>query len=205
MGFFTDIIYEYGMLAMFFLILIEYACFPVSSEIILPFSGAVASLQGISFFVILPLSVIAGLIGTSICYFLGSYGGLHLLNKIQTRFPKTEQGINTSFEKFHKYGSMAVCLGRVIPLCRTYIGFVAGALKQSYSTYLVSSAIGITVWNILLIGTGYVLRNNWNLVGAYYEEYKIIIAPVLLFLVLVLLFKVTPLKRLIPKKKNTTT
>lgn len=204
MSFFTDIIYEYGMVAMFFLILIEYACFPVSSEIILPFSGAVASLQQISFFVILPLSVIAGLIGTSICYFLGRYGGMHLLNKIQVRFPKTEHGINTSFEKFNKYGSMAVCVGRVIPLCRTYIGFVAGALKQKYSTYLISSTIGITIWNILLIGTGYVLRNNWNIVGAYYKEYKVIITPVILFLLLVLLFKLTPLKRLFLKGKNTT-
>ena len=48
---------RYGLAAMFLIILLEYAYFPVSSEIVLPFSGAVASVQSIPFYVILPASI----------------------------------------------------------------------------------------------------------------------------------------------------
>lgn len=196
----TGLVYEYGLWAMFFIIFIEYACFPVSSEIVLPFSGAVASMQHISFFIIIPVSVIAGLLGTSICYFIGRYGGEALIHKIKRKFPKSENGLNKSFQKFNKYGSKAVCIGRVIPICRTYIAFIAGALEQNYAVFLSSSAIGITVWNILLIGTGYVLRENWSLVGSYYSRYKEIFTPILILVLVLLLFKVTPLKKVFQSK-----
>lgn len=202
MDFLLSFIYEYGLIAMFFLILIEYACFPVSSEIVLPFSGAVASIQHVSFFVIIAVSVVAGLIGTSFCYAIGRFGGVPLIEKIERKFPSSKKGLDNSFEKFNKYGSIAVCVGRVIPICRTYIAFVAGAVKQSYTVFLTSSCIGITVWNIILIGLGYTLRENWKIVGTYYEEYKMIIMPLLLLGLIVLLCKVTPLKRLFRRKED---
>ena len=44
-----DYLLNYGLPAMFLLILLEYACFPVSSEIVLPLAGLVAAGQGLSF------------------------------------------------------------------------------------------------------------------------------------------------------------
>ena len=84
MNFITNLISEYGLVAIFIIILLEYACFPVSSEIVLPFSGAVASANHTNFLVILPLSIIAGLIGTGICFVIGWFGGgaiLHMLTR----------------------------------------------------------------------------------------------------------------------------
>ncbi|QHQ62618.1 DedA family protein [Anaerocolumna sedimenticola] len=190
MNYFTNLIYEYGLLAMFLIILIEYACFPISSEIVLPFSGAVASLQHINYFTILFFSVLAGLIGTSFCYTIGRLGGGALLNKIIAKFPKAEKGIYASQMKFNQYGNFAVCFGRLIPICRTYIAFIAGAAGQSLFTYLVSSLIGITIWNAVLIGLGYLLRENWDIVGGYYTRYKDIILPLVVFLGMVILVHV---------------
>ncbi|MFU0826778.1 MAG: DedA family protein [Lachnoclostridium sp.] len=190
MSYFTNLIYEYGLLAMFFIILIEYACFPISSEIVLPFSGAVASLSHISYPVILLLSVLAGLIGTTICYGIGRLGGNVLINRLIKRFPKTEKGISVSQEKFKKYGNLAVCIGRLIPICRTYIAFIAGAAGQSLIPYLLSSFVGITVWNAILIGLGYLLREKWNNAGVYYERYKDIILPLAVFLSMIILIRI---------------
>lgn len=189
MDYFINLIYEYGLYAMFFIILLEYACFPVSSEIVLPFSGAVASIQGIPFYIILPVSVLAGLIGTSICYLIGRYGGVRLINKLGRRFPKAQKSIDSSYDKFECYGSFAVCFLRVIPLCRTYIAFIAGTVKQNFITFLAASCIGITIWNTLLIGLGYFLRENWKMAGTYYEEYKIILLPVILIVIVILWFR----------------
>lgn len=180
---------EYGLIAMMFIIFLEYACFPVSSEIILPFSGAFASVHGIPFFVILPLSVVAGLLGTSICYAVGKYGGNALLEASGKRFPKIEASIQASKQKFDSYGNPAVLFGRMIPLCRTYIAFIAGAAAQPFRQYLIFSAAGITLWNTVLIGIGYLLRENWSLVSSYYRDYKNICIP-LLFLVILLIVSI---------------
>lgn len=178
MSFITDFISEYGILAMFLIIMLEYACFPVSSEIVLPFSGAVASANQTNFFVILPLSIIAGLLGTGICFTIGWFGGGAMLQRITRKFPKTKKGLDSANEKFKVHGASAVCIGRVIPLIRTYIALIAGAAKLNPVTYFTASALGITIWNTLLIGLGYILRENYQKVGEYYERYKHNLIPV---------------------------
>lgn len=190
-----NLVYRYGLIAVFFLILIEYACFPISSEIVLPFSGAVASVQKIHFILLLPVSVIAGLIGTSICYFVGKLGGDPLIQKIARRFPKTQKPIEESYKKFNQYGLLAVCLGRLIPLCRTYIAFVAGALKLNYLHYILASAIGITLWNTVLLGIGYLFHENWSNISTYYKDYKQFILLALLLVFLLWYFRKILIKR----------
>lgn len=180
-------IYDNGLIAMFLIILLEYGCFPISSEIVLPFSGAVASLQNISFFLMLPVSVCAGIIGTSFCYFVGRIGGHRILEKITTKFPKTKKSIDASYQRFDRYGSYVVCFGRMVPIIRTYIAFVAGAVKQPYPVFALFSIIGITLWNSLLIGIGYILRGNWSNTVTYYAKYKDILIPVLLLVILFLI------------------
>lgn len=171
---------RYGMFALFLIIFLEYACFPISSEIVLPFAGAVARVENLSFFLLLPLSVLAGTLGTGLCYLVGRLGGDAILTKLVKRFPKTQKGIDASREKFAKYGAGAVCIGRMIPLCRTYIAFVAGAAGQSPSVYFPYSFLGITIWNSALLSLGYFLQDNWSAVSGYYARYKHFLIPVLL-------------------------
>lgn len=180
-------IYDNGIPAMFIIILLEYACFPVSSEILLPFAGAFAAAKNTPFLVILVLSTLAGILGTSICYLIGRIGGDRFLHKITTKFPKTKKSIDASYERFQKYGSYIVCIGRVIPIIRTYIAFVAGSVNQPYPIFFLFSILGIAVWNCLLIGIGYFLRENWTHAISYYTRYKNIIIPVLLLMILFLI------------------
>ncbi|MBE5931144.1 MAG: DedA family protein [Lachnospiraceae bacterium] len=177
---------RYGIFAMILIILLEYACFPISSELVLPFSGAVARAENISFFLLLPLSVLAGLLGTGLCYLAGRIGGDAVLTKLVSRFPKTEKAINASRARFTKYGAGAVCIGRVIPLCRTYIAFVAGAVGQSPSVYFPYSLLGITIWNSALLSLGYFLQDNWGAVSGYYARYKQYLIPVMIGIVLII-------------------
>lgn len=189
MNYILAIMKEYGLLAVFIIILLEYACFPVSSEIVLPFSGAIASINHTNFLIILLLSVLAGLIGTGICYTLGWFGGGTLLSAITHKFPKAQKGIDAAYRKFQDNGAATVCIGRVIPIIRTYIGFVAGAAKLNPLTYFLASAIGITIWNTLLIGLGYTLRENYRKVGEYYLRYKHNLIPVAILFAIMLIIK----------------
>lgn len=193
MSFLSELILNYGLMAMFLVIMLEYACFPVSSEIVLPLSGAVASINNTHFLVILPLSVLAGLIGTGLCYTVGWFGGGAIINGIKKKFPKSEKSLNASYDRFHENGASAVCIGRVIPLVRTYIALIAGAAKLKPSVYFPASFLGITVWNTLLIGLGYSLRENYGKVAEYYSRYKHNLIPIFIlassFLIINRLYK----------------
>lgn len=185
----TSLFKKYGLLGLCLMILLEYACFPISSEIVLPFCGAFAKSYDISFFLLVPGSVLAGLLGTSLCYLIGKIGGPRVLSFLKTRFPKTRKGIAASEKKMEQYGAFAVCFGRIIPLCRTYIAFIAGCVKQPYRQFLTYSFFGITVWNCVLISLGYLLKSNWNEVQRYYGEYKHILATTAVIIAFLLLFR----------------
>jgi len=184
----TSLLKKYGLAGLFLIILLEYACFPISSEILLPFCGAFAKSYDISFFLLIPGSILAGLIGTSFCYLIGRIGGTRVLSFLKTKFPKTEKGILAAEEKMEQFGALAVCFGRVIPLCRTYIAFIAGSIRQPYGQFLTYSFLGITVWNCLLISLGYLLKTNWNEVQRYYEEYKLFLVVTAVIVAFVFIF-----------------
>ena len=100
-----------------------------------------------------------------------------------------KKGLDASQKKYEKYAVMSVCVGRLIPLCRTYISFIAGISRQNFLSYLGATAIGVTIWNSVLIGLGYIFAENWNIVTGYYNEYKTILIPVLALLVVFLIFR----------------
>ena len=189
MEFVMDAVRDYGLIGVFVLILLEYACFPLPSEIVLPFSGAVASQSGWTYWEILLLSTIAGVLGALACYIIGYFGGYPLVEKIGRRFPKMQKGLDASRKKYVQYASFASGVGRVIPLCRTYISFIAGISRQNIWSYLLSTAVGVAVWNSVLLALGFLLAENWELATEYYEQYKMILIPIVLVVVAVLVIR----------------
>ena len=177
---------QYGIWAMLVVIFLEYACFPISSEIVLPLSGAIASRSHIPFLLITPASIVAGLLGTMLCYWLGRVGGEALLNSLMRKFPKCEKGLRKSCRYFEKNGSVTVATLRIVPLCRTYIAFVAGAFSMPLDSYFIASVLGITVWNSLLIASGYALGEHWEQVLRWYRSYAHLLLPVIVLLLIAL-------------------
>lgn len=171
---------QYGLIAVFVLILLEYACFPLPSEIVLPFSGAIASARGTGFLQVFLLSVAAGTIGALFCYFIGYYGGGALIGCLKRRFPNMKQGLEASQQKHENAMFFSVCIGRLIPICRTYISFVAGASRQRFWSYLLPTVLGVSIWNLALVGIGYALGEHWDQVLHWYQQYKMIVLPLMI-------------------------
>ena len=173
---------SYGLAAVFLLILLEYACFPVPSEIVLPFAGAFASLRGIAFWLILLISIAAGLGGCTVCYLTGRFGD-RLLKRLGRRFPRLQEGLDASRRWFDRYGGLSVMFGRVLPICRTYISLVAGLSKQNPVKFLAYSAVGIAAWNTVLVGLGFRLVSNWGSITVLVRKYTCFLLPVVLVLI----------------------
>ncbi len=179
---------QYGIYAIILVVFLEYACFPVSSEIILPLSGAVAATCGFGFFPVTLVCSIAGLLGTYLIYIISFYGAEKLETKLEQnlKHPDKQSGESGSKNKLawcnsflNRWGKYAVCISRVIPLFRTYIAFAAGFYKMPQRDYLVWSFLGISVWNSVLIACGYALGSNPEWLSTYYSRYKYIILGII--------------------------
>lgn len=190
------IVNEIGYVAVVIITAMEYACFPMMpSEVILPTIGILAAKGEITYFGSLISSVLGGLIGSLLCYFIGYYGGVVLIEKIKLKFPKTKNSIETINNWFEAYGKLAVFFTRLIPLTRTYISIIAGTVKFNKTTFILFSVMGIIIWNSILVSLGYFIGNNWTYIHFIMKQYSIL-ASIIIFIVILLLIY----KKLISKK-----
>ena len=171
-----------GIWAVFILIALEYACFPMPSEIVLPLAGYYASRGQMTFPAILMLSILAGMLGSSAMYMVGYFGGRALLNYVTARFKWTRQSIHAAIAWFEQYGRGSVMAARVIPIARTYISLVAGVARMGFDRFIILSLLGISIWNLLLVGLGYYLGSNWERASMFYGRYKTLLIPAAIFL-----------------------
>lgn len=180
----------YGLWAIFVVVALEYACFPLPSEVVLPFAGAFAARSGVSFWFILPGCCIAGLSGCLLCYTIGRFAGGRLLLWVEKRFPRTQNGLESTRAWFEKRGSIAVLLGRVLPLFRTYISLFAGISRMPVWKFSTLSGIGLTVWNTALVGLGFLLAERWETVVYGARGYMRILFPVVAVVVLLMILRI---------------
>lgn len=169
------LIEKLGYIGIFLVIGLEYACFPIPSEVVLPFVGMSIPQTSLSFLPSFLVSILAGLAGSLICYAIGFYGGEPLL----TRLSKRSTGLQTALNKFNtwfaSYGRWAVLFTRVVPLTRTYISLFAGASRMSIVEFLLYSATGIALWNLVLMSLGFYVGNNWELIESLLNTYSNIV------------------------------
>lgn len=172
-----QIIQQYGLLAIFLVVALEYSCFPIPSELVLPFTGFIAATGFLPLPLVLPISVAAGLTGSFACYGLGRFGGERLLHWLLCRWPQTKPSLTASRNWFERAGGWSVLIGRCIPLVRTYISFLSGALRQSPGRFALASLLGIAVWNGALIILGYLLAENWSLITELSDRLQLLLFP----------------------------
>lgn len=130
----------------------------------------IASTQTLNIFVLIPLLIVAAIMGDNINYFVGKYIGDKVLEiKWVSRIVKPEY-ITRAEKYFEKYGSRTVVIARFIPIVRTITPFVAGVGEMRYVTFLTYSVIGAILWITSLTCLGYffgnldIVKNNFEIV-----------------------------------------
>lgn len=176
--FLMDLINSVGYLGIILTVGLEYACFPMPSEVVLPFVGFIASGGSITLFGAIIASTAAGILGSLICYYIGYFGGTPILNFIGDKLPSSRKSIHAAKDYFDRYSKASILFGRVIPLARTYISIPAGIAKMNIAVFILYSAIGIVVWNSVLISLGYFLGSNWTVVKEIMSDYSLLVGTI---------------------------
>ncbi len=147
---------RYGLIFVFIIIFLEYLNFPgLGAAIIMPAIGVAAAKAGISFFLALLISVIAGALASYILFGISYWFGKPILTKIYNRFPKSRKSIDKICLYIENYGDKGVLIIRLVPAVRTLIPFVAGMFRMNIIKFSIYSTIGIAIWNAAFIYAGY--------------------------------------------------
>jgi membrane-associated protein len=108
--------------------------------------GLIASTTGqIDIYFIIPLLILAALLGDNLNYFIGKKFGDFVQSKEKILFLKKTH-IDQTEAYFEKNGGKTIILARFIPIIRTIAPFVAGAGEMKYRTFLSYSISGAFLW-----------------------------------------------------------
>lgn len=147
---------KYGMFVLFAIVLLEYLNLPgFPAGVVFPVSGIWAHNSGENVIVVLAISIVAGVIGSLGLYYVGKFGGERLLEGYLKKFPSQRKGTEHCFAKLNKHGNVMVLISKLIPGIRTLVGIPAGVIDMDIKDYIVYSAMGIFMWNTVLILVGY--------------------------------------------------
>jgi membrane protein DedA with SNARE-associated domain len=154
-----------GYIGVFALMALESATLPVPSEVVLPLAGYLVYLGTMNFWTAVLVASLGSLLGTVIDFAIGYYLGRTVVLRYGRTIRLHEKHLLTSERWFAKHGSIIVLLARFVPLIRTLVAFPAGVARMKLSKFLAYSAIGIVVWDAILIYVGYVAGKNWSLIS----------------------------------------
>lgn len=147
----------YGPIAIYVIVLLEYLNLPgFPAGVIMPLAGIWAARGELDFFVTMAITIAAGLTGSIILYGLGRGGGDVFLQKYYDRFPKQRELVEGKMEYLRQKGSVGVFVSKLVPMVRTLISIPAGIIKMDFRKYVISSTLGIALWNLAFVGAGYV-------------------------------------------------
>lgn len=151
---------RYGLVFVFFIIFLEYLNFPgLGAAIVMPAIGVGVSEFKINIYIAILVSIIAAELASYILYYVSYFFGKPLLTKIYNRFPKSRKSIDKTFQHIENYGYKGVLIGRLIPVGRTLIPFVAGIFRMNILKFAICSVIGTTIWNTVFIYAGYAFKS----------------------------------------------
>ncbi len=177
-----------GYPGIFALMVLESATLPVPSEVVLPLAGYWVYEGHIEFWSAVVVASLGSLLGTSVDYGIGYYLGRPAILRYGRWIRLSERHLGRSETWFTRYGSPAVLLARFVPLVRTVIAFPAGIAKMSLGKFLAFSAVGIFVWDAVLIYLGEVAGQNRDLIINSLQSAFVLVEVVAVGILLVALY-----------------
>jgi membrane protein DedA with SNARE-associated domain len=180
---FQHYISQYGYVAVFVLMLIESACIPIPSEVIMLFGGALSAgaLSTGSHPALIGI-VIAGVLGnvagSYLAWAVGKYAGQAAVRRWGRKVGIREHEIDRATAWFERHGPVAVLVGRIVPVIRTFISLPAGFAGMPAVSFGIFTTLGCIPWTAALAIAGYALGANWQTVANDFHGPTYIIAGI---------------------------
>ena len=141
---------------------IESACIPLPSEIIMPFAGYLVYKGQFNLLMAATAGAIGCNLGSVIAYEIGNYGGRPLIERYGFYIFMGRHELDLAERFFKRFGAVAVLIGRLLPVIRTFIALPAGVAKMPRLRFHVFTFIGSWPWCFVLAWIGMKLGEHWD-------------------------------------------
>jgi membrane-associated protein len=102
--------------------------------------------------------IIAAVAGSTVGYMSGRWAHRWLSKRKENFFYKKEY-MDMTRAIYKKYGAMAFIIGRFLPVIRTFVTIMSGMVRIDFKIFFIFNVIGVAIWVIVMVMTGYMLGN----------------------------------------------
>jgi len=140
---------ETGLLVGFFL----------PGDSLLVTAGLFAAAGYFNIVALIPLLIVAAILGNSTGYLIGMKGGAALYAREESRFFKKQSLLKTK-EFYEHYGPITIIMAQFMPFARTFAPVVAGIAEMKYTRFASFNVIGAIAWIASMLLIGYFLGST---------------------------------------------
>lgn len=178
-----NVISSLGYLGIVITMAIESALIPLPSEVIMPFSGFLASTGRFDLNLVALAGAVGNVLGSLIAYAIGYFGRERLVRRFIRKFGKflfiSEKELDETEKLLHRYKDLVVLGSRVVPGVRTVISLPCGFARLPLGRFVALTFFGSLVWSYILAWVGYVLGQNWHSLGPIFHKLDAVIVVVI--------------------------
>ena len=151
-----------GYPAVVLLMAIQSACIPIPSEVIMPLAGDALAHSRWDLIILATVASLASNLGSIPAYWVGARGGRPMVERYGSFILLSRHDLDRVDQFFARFGSIAVLIGRMLPIVRTFIAFPAGVAKMNQLRFHLYTFIGSWPWCYALAWVGMKLGATWN-------------------------------------------
>lgn len=179
--FILEVISYSGYWGIFILMVLESANIPAPSEIIMTFSGFLASAGELNFWAVVLVATVANFIGSILSYSLARHYGREGVDFLIKIFILDDDDVVLAEKWFSRFGLASSFIGRLLPIVRTFISLPAGLFKVNVWKFSILTLLGSFIWCLGLTSVGYLAGENWETVEPYFRTFDgvIVVAAVI--------------------------
>jgi membrane protein DedA with SNARE-associated domain len=151
-----------GYASVVLLMAIQSACIPIPSEVIMPLAGYALAHTQLDLIILATVASLASNLGSIPAYWVGARGGRPMVERYGSFLLLSRHDLDRVDHFFARFGSIAVLIGRMLPIIRTFIAFPAGVAKMNQLRFHIYTFIGSWPWCYALAYVGMKLGATWN-------------------------------------------
>ena len=186
----TSFVGNHSVVAVFTLLVVA-AVFPAASELVMLYAGAVAagafadahvvlfgntvSNHSAAYLAMVAAGVAGNLIGASIGWAIGDYGGRPLLERHGRFLHVSPAKLDRAERWFDRYGALAVLLGFAFPIVRSFVAIPAGIARVPFGRFIVLALVGCAFFCFTFAGIGWAVGTSYSSVRRYADYIALVV------------------------------
>ena len=152
---------------------------PIPGDTLIVFGAYLAGIGVIQVWPAYIAMYVGSAMGCLLVYGMAYVKGRDFFLRLERRF-FDESKIEVAEIWFDKYGIRIVIFNRFLPPVRAFVGIVAGIIRMNPVRMTLYVAIGVFLWNSLLVYFGLMVGENWQLVVTVLRTYNQVVITLVL-------------------------